>query len=284
VAARGVGVSPERAIATSEFGEYETLLVTRAEGIVQVTLNRPERLNAFTDTMLEELPSAAARIDADNSVRAVVLTGAGRAFSAGADIARLAERAASRPALRPPSPAGIEGELLSQLGIPVVAAVNGAAAGLGMGLALAADFRIASPKAFFVEAHVARGLTPSVACWYLARMVGLTRAMEIVLLGDRVSAQDALQWGIVNKVVEEDGLLAEAWSVAERIAQLPALTVRMAKATMHRALELTLEETRRSAGWSQLVTKLLTEEHTEGAESFRRSPPVPHTAGAQDDV
>lgn len=240
--------------------EFKTLRLEREENIVQITLNRPERLNAMDDTMFEEVPQALRLIADDDSVRAVIYTGAGRAFCAGREIAALAQRANAPEKFGVPKPAGREMEFVEGLQVPVIAAVNGAAAGAGMGVALLADFRIAAESAVFAEAHVQRGLAPSVAAWYLPRLMGVAKAMEVLLLEKRINAQDALRYGIVNSVVPDDQLLPEAWAMARRLAVLPPLTVRFTKYCVHQSLSAPLDAVRATAGWAQVLTRLRTDE------------------------
>lgn len=240
--------------------EFKTLRLEREENIVQITLNRPERLNAMDDTMFEEVPQALRLIVDDDSVRAVIYTGAGRAFCAGREIAALAQRANAPEKFGVPKPAGREMEFVEGLQVPVIAAVNGAAAGAGMGVALLADFRIAAESAVFAEAHVQRGLAPSVSAWYLPRLMGVAKAMEVLLLEKRINAQDALRYGLVNSVVPDDQLLPAAWAMARRLAALPPLTVRFTKYCVQQSLSAPLEAVLATAGWAQVLTRLRTDE------------------------
>ena len=217
--------------------EFKTILLQREDDIVQITLNRPDRLNAMDDLMFEEIPQAVSMIAQDETVRVVIYTGAGRAFSAGREM-----------------------DFVAGLQMPVIAAVNGAAAGAGMGVALLADFRIASESAVFAEAHVQRGLTPSVAAWYLPRLMGVAKAMEVLLLEKRITASEALDYGLVNSVVPNDQLMNEAWILARKLAELPPLTVRFTKHCVQQGLNDSLESVRVSAGWAQMLTRMRTDE------------------------
>jgi enoyl-CoA hydratase/carnithine racemase len=242
---------------------FETLRLEREEGIVQITLNRPDRLNAIDDTMFAEIPQALRIVAEDDSVRVVIYTGAGRAFCAGREIASLAQRANAPEKFGVPKAAGREMEFVEGLQVPVIAAVNGAAAGAGMGVALLADFRIASETAIFAEAHVQRGLAPSVAAWYLPRLMGVAQAMEVLLLEKRIDAQAALRYGLVNSVVPGDQLLPAAWAMARRLAELPPLTVRFTKYCVQEGLSSSLDAVRASAGWAQSLTRLRTDEQVQ---------------------
>jgi len=198
------------------------LLEARDQGILTLTLNRPERLNAITDELLDALTTAARAAEADDTVRAVVLTGAGRAFCSGQDLRAAADgglvdvRAKLRehyaPAIR----------ALRSLPKPVIAAINGPAAGAGFSLALAADIRIAAESATFVQAFVRIGLIPDAgSTYFLPRLIGPARAAELMMLGDPVSAPRALEMGLVSAVVPDAELLVSAHQVATRLAAGP---------------------------------------------------------------
>jgi len=251
---------------------HETLQLKREGGIAEITLNRPDRLNAMNDRMFAEIAGLVRDLAADDSLRVVIYTGAGRAFCAGREIAEIANRAHLPEPQRVPPATGREFEFVEGLQVPVIAAINGAAAGSGFGLALLADFRIASETAIFLEAHVQRGLTPSVAAWYLPRLVGLSKATEMLLFDERVTAAAALDWGLVNRVVAPDALAAEAWALARRIEALPPLTTRLAKRVLHAALSESLDDTRKLAGWGQVLTRSLTDEQRAPNERFRGKP------------
>lgn len=240
--------------------EFQTLRLQRDGAIVQITLNRPDRLNAIDDVMFDEIPRAVRMVAVDDTVRAVIYTGAGRAFCAGREMAALADRAKAAEVFGVPKAAGREMEFVEGLQVPVIAAVNGAAAGAGMGVALLSDFRIAGESALFAEAHVQRGLAPSVAAWYLPRLMGVAKAMEVLLLEKKIDAQDALRFGLVNSVVPDGELMDAAWTMARRIAELPPLTVRFTKYCVQQGLASSLDAVRASAGWAQALTRLRTDE------------------------
>ncbi len=213
---------------------YETLLVDRPRaGIAVARLNRPDRLNALTFQMFDELAQLAADIGEDDRVRVLVLTGAGRGFCAGldlADAAALPDMTAAR---------FLEGQerwskaitAFRRLPKPVIAAVNGPAAGAGFSLALAADLRIAAPTARFNAAFIKIGLTGGDcgSSWMLPRIVGLGHAYEILLTGRLVDADEAARIGLVNRVVPAEDLLASALDTAELIAANSPLGVRLTK-------------------------------------------------------
>jgi 2-(1,2-epoxy-1,2-dihydrophenyl)acetyl-CoA isomerase len=197
----------------------EHLLCERHDGYAVVTLNRPDRSNALSHALVADLRELLAKLEAEADVRAIVLTGAGRAFCAGADLkggpsdAEDVIRRLYIPLV----------ELMVQMETPMIAAINGAAAGAGLSLALGADLRLASTTASFSMSFVKVGLVPDAgASWLLPRLVGPKRAAEMALLGRKVTAEQALSWGLVNDVVPANDLLWRAESVAAEIAGLPA--------------------------------------------------------------
>ena len=192
---------------------YETLIVETAGNVCTVTLNRPDSLNSLNEAMTAELAQAVRELRRDPQVRCVILTGAGRAFSSGQDLEDLKKKYGNpehvphlAEDLRRRYNPIITG--LRDLEKPVLAAVNGVAAGAGLSLALACDLRISSAKASFIEVFMNVGLVPdSASTFFLPRLVGLCKAMELCFTGDKVSAADALALGMVNQVVPADELL-----------------------------------------------------------------------------
>jgi 2-(1,2-epoxy-1,2-dihydrophenyl)acetyl-CoA isomerase len=242
--------------------------VDAESGVATLTLNRPDALNALTVPMKQELLAAWRRVERDASVRAVILTGAGRAFCAGQDL---------RERLQPDAaPLGVEVRerynpiirAMRALPKPIVAAINGVAAGAGASLAMASDLRIASEGASFALAFGRVGLVPdSGATWFLPRLVGATRAMELALLGDPVSAADALRLGLVGRVVPAQQLAAAARSVAARLAagapRAIALTKRALNAAWERDLDAALDY---EAHLQDMAGR--TKDHAEGLAAF----------------
>jgi 2-(1,2-epoxy-1,2-dihydrophenyl)acetyl-CoA isomerase len=216
----------------------DLILLAEAEGVATLVLNRPERLNAFADDMREQLIAALDAAAARGGIGALVLTGAGRAFSAGGDVhhmAALRQRGAGAEALRPLIDAGRAAiEKLVALPFPTIAAVNGPAAGAGLNLALACDLRIASERASFAESFVRIGLHPDWGgTFFLPRRVGLARALELAWTGDSIDAAEALRIGLVNQVVPHEA----ARALARRLAAAPRLATRLIKRSLHAALE-----------------------------------------------
>ncbi|MFA5119946.1 enoyl-CoA hydratase-related protein [Zavarzinia sp.] len=209
---------------------YETLLVERRGGVAQITLNRPQVLNALNEPMYEELTAAFAAAEADPAVRAVLLTGAGRAFCSGADLARprpipeggtLGDGVAeTMHALINPMVARI-----ARLKKPVIAAVNGVVAGGGVGVALACDIVVAAKSATFIQVFGPNlGIVPDIGCtWMVPRLVGRARALGLALLGDRLPAETAADWGLIWAAVEDERLMIEANALAERLAAGPTV-------------------------------------------------------------
>lgn len=205
---------------------YEYILTERRGDVLAITLNRPERLNAAPPAMFDEIGAVLGRL---GGARAVLLTGAGRAFCSGADIVGGALGAAD------PGEATFLAltehynplmEILAELSVPVVSAVRGPAAGIGCSLALAADFCVASDTAYFLQAFVNIGLVPDGgASWMLPRLIGRARAAEMMMLGERVPAVKALEWGMIHKVVADEALEAEAFALAERLAAGPTVAL-----------------------------------------------------------
>ena len=205
--------------------EYRNILFSVADRIARITLNRPERLNSFTVAMHEELRDALGRIEraaAEGSVRVLVLTGAGRAFCAGQD---LADRSVDPGATAPDLGASIEkyyGPLvlaLRRLSVPVLCVVNGVAAGAGANLPLACDIVIAARSANFIEAFCNLGLIPDTGgTYFLPRLLGTARATGLAMRGDKLSAEQAAAWGLIWKCVDDAQLGEEADALARRLA------------------------------------------------------------------
>lgn len=235
-----------------------TAFLERDDRVARLTLNRPQTLNAIDRVGFEEIPRLLQHASADSEVRALIITGQGRGFCSGADLNDVvSRRSKDSPLPRLPRPVGGEVDLLSGLQIPIIASVNGPAAGLGLGLALLSDFRIASERATFSDAHVAAGLAPTVAAWYLPRLIGLSKATEVVILGRVLSATEALDLGLVNYLVAHDDLAEAAFKLAVQIAALPALAVIAAKAAIQRGLDESLFSVRELGGVANTITRLL---------------------------
>jgi 2-(1,2-epoxy-1,2-dihydrophenyl)acetyl-CoA isomerase len=237
--------------------------------IATLTLDRPDSLNALTVPLKVALHDALESLAVDSSVRAVILTGAGRAFCAGQD---LVER-------EQPDAAPLEVEVrerynpivraLRSMGQPVIAAVNGVAAGAGASLAFACDLRIASEDARFVLAFGRIGLVPdSGATWFLPRIVGPAKAAELALLGDAVDAPEALRLGLVSRVVPGDRLMAEARALADRLAEGAPLALSLTKTALDRSTLIDLDEALEGEAKLQGIAGA-SADHAEGLAAFR---------------
>ena len=221
------------------------LLTSVTGGVLTMTLNRPHVLNAITPELLDSLGDALRSAGADDAIRAVVITGSGRGFCSGQDLRYAAQsgnldvqtilRDHYAPAIR----------LMRTLEKPIIAAVNGVAAGAGFSLALAADFRIAAESATFVQAFVRIGLVPDMgSTYFLPRLIGMARATELAMLGDMVPASRALDLGLVNAVVPDGRLAGEAAELAARLARGPrsiGLIKRALEPSLTNELEAQLE-------------------------------------------
>lgn len=221
--------------------EYQKLIVERQDGIGVIRINHPDALNALNTLVLSELGKAFDAFAADESVEVVVLTGEGRAFVAGADIAEMSAMTAQ------------EGKAFGRLGAdvfrkiemmpqPVIAAVNGFALGGGCELAMACDIRIASSKAKFGQPEVGLGITPGFSgTQRLSRLVGLGKAKELIYTAAIIPADEACRIGLVNRVVEPGALMDEALALAATIASKARLAVRYAKEAINRGIETDIE-------------------------------------------
>jgi len=206
------------------------LIDLKLEGnIGWVFLNRPEKLNAINLDGWRELSEVFSKISRAKSIKAVVLTGAGRAFSAGDDIAMMHETLGAEDNVELFHTMWMALDQLLNLGKPVVAAVNGIAYGGGFEITLLCDYVIAAQNAVFSLPEVKLGVYPPVATLLLPFYVGLRRAYELILLGRTLSAEEALEWGLINKVVPRELLLGEAEKVAKALGSLPETSVRMVK-------------------------------------------------------
>ena len=224
---------------------YEMIEVTRDGDVLVLTLNRPERLNAAPPQMFDEIRAALGEL---GGARAVLIRSTGRAFCSGADLAGRGEATAEPPAQTEGgevtynaltvhyNPAMLA---IADLAVPVVTAVRGPAAGIGCSLALAADFCVASETAYFLQAFVNIGLVPDGgASWMLPRLIGKARAFEMMLLGERIPAARALEWGLVHKVVADEALDGEATALAKRLAAGPTVALGLMRRGATRALDM----------------------------------------------
>ena len=220
-----------------ESGGQPVLYEKREGGIAVITLHRPGVLNAMNSALSQALMAALTDADADDDVRAVILRGAGRAFSAGGDITESSRRVlANDSGAEQGAPGGGAHLKVWEMGKPVIAAVHGFAIGLAFELAGICDFTVLAEDAKVGEIQIRHGYGPPILM--TPYVVTLKRAKEILLLGDMVDAKDALTMGLVNRVVPADKVMEEAESIAQRIAALPQATVKMNKALINRSYEI----------------------------------------------
>ena len=225
----------------------KTVLGELKDHVLTVTLNRPERLNALGGGLRDELYAAMRDAEHNKQVRVVVITGAGRAFCSGGDVKEMNERKAGGgensgagdthfPPIRDDIIA-----IMRRMAKPVIASVNGVAAGAGMNVALACDMRVASDKAVFTQAFVKRGLHPDWGgTYFLPRLVGSAKACEMIFSGDIINAEEALQLGLINKLVPHDDLPQATEEFARRFAEGPPVAIGLAKRGIYRNLEADL--------------------------------------------
>ncbi len=243
-----------------------------------ITLNRPEVLNALGGTMREEILQALQHSEADPQVRCVMITGAGRAFCAGGDIANMVELQAQGNTAPMKERMAVGAKVLQQIrGMPkpVIAAINGAAAGAGMNLALACDIRWGSDKARFAESFVKIGLVPDWGGFYfLTRLVGTGRAMEMMMTGELINAEEALRLGIVNRIFPQEVFREEATNFVRRLAAGPATTLAQIKRGVYLGATGTLEEALEHEHQTQ-AELFLSPDAKEGTRAFlEKRPPV----------
>src|SRR5438034_608261 len=257
--------------------DFQHLLISEDNGVLTITMNRPEVINAFNDTMLEELSEAIETAAQDHSVRCVVITGAGRGFGSGQDLNVLA-------AVRSTTETGKVSEHLQKyhrvinairnMPKPVIAAVRGVAAGISCNLALACDMRIAADDARFIEAFARIGLVPDAGGgFFLPRLVGLGKAMELAMLADEISGQEAERLGLVNRCVAIDEFEEATAAFAQRLANGPTQAYALIKELMYKSLESDLETSLKLEGEVQDIA-VNTADYREGVKAFleKRSP------------
>jgi 2-(1,2-epoxy-1,2-dihydrophenyl)acetyl-CoA isomerase len=262
------------------------VLYRRRDGIVTLTLNRPETLNAMNEAMMGEMERILIELEADTAMRAVILTGAGRAFSSGGD----QKRDRSGEGRGPLFDGDLGGALIERLNRcvlrmqrlqkPIVGSINGVAAGAGLNIALATDLRIAADTARFGEVFARVGLVPDGGgTYFLPRLVGMAKAMEMILLADIIDAQEALRIGLVNRVVPAEQLEHETGKLAERLAQGPTVAYGLAKTGLYQGLGMSLEDVLNMEARNQAIAAR-TPDRAEGVAAFREKRPPRFTGRA----
>jgi 2-(1,2-epoxy-1,2-dihydrophenyl)acetyl-CoA isomerase len=257
---------------------YECLIYEVKDNIATLTLNRPDRLNALGGSLRDDLHDAITRSAADPEVRVMIVTGSGKGFCSGGDVKAMSEAKEGRrerPLMEKIAP-GRDRTLLAMRDAPqpIIAAVNGAAAGAGMNLALGCDIRLASTAAKFSQAFVKRGLHPDWGgTYFLPRVVGMAKAAELIFTGAVIDAAEALRLGIVSQVVAPEELLPAAQTLARAIAAGPPIAIRLAKRGLYRNAESDLRTALEYETFAQ-NTCFETEDATEGIKAFveKRAP------------
>ena len=258
-----------------------TIIIAEESGVRTITLNRPDVLNAFNTVLLQELGQAVRTAEKDKSVRCLVLTGKGRGFSAGQDLADVSER------YKTDDPIELGNHLrkfynpliakLRTMEKPVITSVNGVAAGAGCSLALAADLRIAAESASFIQAFINVGLVPdSGSTFMLPRLIGVSRAMEMAWTGRKIKADEALRIGLVNQVVPDEQLAEATAKLAQKLASLPPRGIGLTKRAINAAWSNDLADQLDYEAMLQ-TTAGKTKDHREGVAAFLEKRPPKFT-------
>ena len=250
---------------------YETIILQKEEGVATITLNRPDKLNAWNAQLLAEVIRAVDEIGQDVTVRAVILTGAGRAFCAGGDLTlpifdMMGYSLEMKNFFHKVNmiPLG-----LRNLRKPIIAAVNGTAVGAGCAMAMACDIIIASEVATFGMAFVNVGYHPDAgASYFLPRLVGINKACELIFTGKTINAAEAERIGLVNQVVPADALLSTAKELAVRLANGPSIAISLAKSCIYNGMQMTLEQALENEAQAASLI-LQTEDQKEGTNAFK---------------
>jgi len=258
---------------------YEYIKYERKKSrIALITLNRPEKRNPLTPKLREELIEALKEAERDEQINVIILTGAGKAFCAGGDIEKFAKRIQEEdPSQKRRSSIdrfGAWAVEIAKVDKPIIAAINGVAAGAGISIALLCDLRIASDQAKFILAFIRMGLVPDVGLTYLLpRTIGMGKALELFYTAGKLDAQEAYGIGLVNKIVPHEKLIEEALAMASQIAKGPRIALRLIKRAVYRELVSSLQEQTELEGLMQNIC-FSTEDHKEGVKAFleKRAP------------
>lgn len=255
--------------------EFATIQVSRDGNVLTMTLNRPDVLNALNDDMAAEILQVLRGAERDPEVRCIVITGAGRGFCAGQDLKSVADETGTRSLGKHLDKTwNAIVRRIRRIEKPVLAAVNGVAAGAGASLALACDMRIASENARFIQSFIGVGLIPdSGSTFFLPRTVGMGRALELAFTGRPVDAGEADSLGLVNRVVPQDELMDETMDLARRLASAPTRAIGMTKRAMNRAMTSDFEDALQYEAYLQEAAGK-TYDHGEGVKAFiEKRPP-----------
>lgn len=252
--------------------DFEDILLEEKEGIITLTLNRPDRLNSCTTRMYRELSNIMNQIKRNDEIKVVILTGAGRGFCAGSDVSdRLAGRVVKpgeENRYETLQPVGAVALDIAGLDKPIIGAINGVAVGAGLSLALLCDIRFASESARFGAVWINMGLIPDVgATYYLPRIVGAEKALDLMLSGKIIDAEEALEIGLVSKVVPPDRLMAVAKELATKIATGPSVAIELTKRGLKRSFDNDLNPQLDYESYAQNLCRK-TEDHKEAIQAF----------------
>lgn len=247
---------------------YERLEVHIENGVGTIRLNRPENRNAMVPALRTELLQVMAEWQQDDQIRAIILTGEGKAFCAGGDLASMSNPVSAQTGREKLK---LSHELILailQMQKPVIAAVNGAAAGAGFSLVLACDLVVAARSAFFVQSFVNVGLVPDLgSVYFLTQLLGHHRAKELMLVGERISAEQGQQLGFVNRVVEDEQLMTQARAIAEQMARGPSLAISLTKDLVNQTMMASLRESLELEAFAQGLC-LQSDDVKEGVQAF----------------
>ncbi|MFE7064947.1 enoyl-CoA hydratase-related protein [Sutcliffiella sp. NPDC057660] len=245
---------------------FETITYTIENQVAWIRLNRPDKLNAFTEQMNREIQKAIKQSNSDTAVRTIVITGEGRAFSSGQDLAEVDENMDHGEVLR--TRYGPMMRELARCEKPVIAAVNGVAAGAGFSLALACDFRLLSDKASFVQAFIHVGLIPdSGNLYFLPKLIGNAKALELAVLGEKIRAVDAKELGLATRVIQQENWEEEVKAFAERLSCMPTQAIGLIKRSLQASWTMNFDEYLEHEAFGQRIAGL-TDDHKEGVISF----------------
>ncbi len=252
--------------------DYQDIIYTEENGIATMTLNRPDKMNAFSPGMQDSMYRVVENASRDKTVRVLIITGAGRAFCSGADVKSLAEGSNRPSSQERPREAVTERislhVLMQKCEKPIIAAVNGAAVGAGLDLALACDIRIASDKARFAELYIRRGILPAAGgTYFLPRLVGIDKACQLIWTGDMIDAREAERIGMVTTVVPHEELEMATGELAAKLAKAAPMVIQRTKRAIYQGLDMDLEST------MKYIQPLMREiqqsyDHKEGSRAF----------------
>lgn len=252
--------------------EYEDIIYEKDGRTAIVTLNRPEKLNSLTQHSQEEVKDAFRDAEHDDNIRVIVLTGTGRGFCTGADVRGLDESARRMVEMNGRAPVPLAGNPIprffhDEIHKPIVTAINGIVAGMGYSMAVGAEIKIASERARFSHVYLRRALVTSGEVWFLPRLIGLTDALWHVLLSEDITAEQAMQYRLVNKVVPHEKLMDETLAVCRILEKKPPLALRYTKEAIWRGLDLSYNETMEYIGYARAIVGQAGE-FAEGTRAF----------------